>query len=213
MQLQLVSHALCPFVHRATALLHHKGVAFETRYVDLKAKPDWFLAISPRGRVPVLVADGEPLFESTAILEFLDETQPPALLPANAFERARQRAWFEVASDLFAANYKLTTAADAAQVAAAVIGVDTLLTRFEQNLRGKYFAGDALSLVDFAVAPVVYRLRLLEGWTSLRLTRDRPIEAYATALSSLSSVIAGVPADFAEVYRAYTLEKGALLAA
>ena len=53
--LQLVSHPLCPYVHRATAMLLEKGVPFDVRYVDLRAKPDWFLELSPRGKVPVLV--------------------------------------------------------------------------------------------------------------------------------------------------------------
>ena len=59
--LELISHPLCPFVHRAAALLTEKGVPFTQRYIDLQAKPDWFLAISPRGKVPVLLVDGVPL--------------------------------------------------------------------------------------------------------------------------------------------------------
>src|ERR1700710_3262367 len=82
MTLDLDSHPLCPFVHRAAIMLHEKGVPFDRRNVDLKNKPDWFLALSPRGKVPVLVADGVSLFESAAICEFLDETQPPRLIAA-----------------------------------------------------------------------------------------------------------------------------------
>ena len=55
--LELISHPLCPFVHRAAALLTELGVPFTQRFVDLAARPDWFTAISPRGKVPVLVAD------------------------------------------------------------------------------------------------------------------------------------------------------------
>ena len=111
MQLELISHALCPFVHRAAIMLREKGVAFTRRNVDLKAKPEWFLAISPRGKVPVLVADGVALFESAAICEFLDETHPPRLIADDPFVRARQRAWVEVASDLLLAHYRQMTAA------------------------------------------------------------------------------------------------------
>jgi len=78
MKLELVSHTLCPYVHRAAVMIHEKGVPFERRYINLKAKPDWFLRISPRGKVPVLLVDGQPLFESMAIIEFLDETHPPS---------------------------------------------------------------------------------------------------------------------------------------
>jgi len=61
MKLQLVSHPFCPYVHRAAIMLREKNVPFERTYIDLKNKPDWFLAISPRGKVPVLVADGCPV--------------------------------------------------------------------------------------------------------------------------------------------------------
>lgn len=93
MKLELISHALCPFVHRASIMLTEKGVSFDRRNADLKNKPAWFLALSPRGKVPVLVADGVALFESAAICEFLDETHLPRLIPSDPFERARQRGW------------------------------------------------------------------------------------------------------------------------
>ncbi|MDB4997742.1 MAG: glutathione S-transferase, partial [Myxococcaceae bacterium] len=69
MKLELVGIPLCPFVHRSAIMLAEKGVAFERREIDPKDKPAWFLAISPRGKAPVLVADGQPLFESAAINE------------------------------------------------------------------------------------------------------------------------------------------------
>lgn len=94
----MISHPLCPFVHRAAALLTEKGVPFTQRYVDLQAKPDWFKAISPRGKVPVLLVDGVPLFESAVILEYLDETTAPQLLPIDPLTRARHRMWVELSN-------------------------------------------------------------------------------------------------------------------
>ena len=58
MMLQLISHDLCPYVQRAVISLTEKGVPFERSYIDLGNKPDWFLAISPLGKTPVLLADG-----------------------------------------------------------------------------------------------------------------------------------------------------------
>jgi len=80
--LVLVSHLLCPYVQRAAIALAEKGVAFERRVIDLANKPDWFLALSPTGKVPVLIADGRPIFESAVILEYLEDTLAPALHPA-----------------------------------------------------------------------------------------------------------------------------------
>ena len=57
------------------------------------------MKISPHGKVPVLVVDEEPLFESNAIAEFLDEVVPPRLHPEDPIDRARHRAWTDFAPD------------------------------------------------------------------------------------------------------------------
>ena len=52
--LKLISHKLCPYVQRAVIALTEKGIAFERIDIDLVHKPEWFLAISPLGKTPVL---------------------------------------------------------------------------------------------------------------------------------------------------------------
>ena len=67
-ELTLISHHLCPYVQRAAISLMEKEVPFQRVYVDLDNKPDWFKALSPLGKVPVLKVnnnDGETaVFES-----------------------------------------------------------------------------------------------------------------------------------------------------
>ena len=67
-KLTLISHHLCPYVQRAAIALLEKDVPFERRNIDLANRPDWFLKLSPLGKVPVLVIDHDVvLFESTVI--------------------------------------------------------------------------------------------------------------------------------------------------
>ena len=90
----LVSFKTCPWVQRAAIVLREKGVEFEFRHIDRDNRPDWFLAISPHKKVPVLrVDDKVSLFESNAINEYLDETIEPRLHPADPVQRAVNRAW------------------------------------------------------------------------------------------------------------------------
>jgi glutathione S-transferase len=84
MSLHLISHALCPYVQRAAISLTEKGVTFERTDIDLSNKPDWFLAISPLGKTPVLVVDGTPIFESAVILEYLEDSNRPVRTAAQA---------------------------------------------------------------------------------------------------------------------------------
>lgn len=88
----LISHDLCPYFQRAAIALCEKGVSFERTYVDLANKPDWFLAISPLGKTPVLKIGDEVFFESAVICDYLDEVEPPRLHPVDPLARAQHRA-------------------------------------------------------------------------------------------------------------------------
>ncbi len=74
-------------------LLRAKDIEFDVTYIDLLNKPDWFLEISPHGKVPVLKVGDEIPFESNAIAEYLDEVVPPRLHPEDPLARAKNRAW------------------------------------------------------------------------------------------------------------------------
>ncbi len=65
----LISHHLCPYVQRAAIALAEKGVPFDRANIDLTDKPDWFTALSPLGKVPLLKIGAAVFLESAAILE------------------------------------------------------------------------------------------------------------------------------------------------
>ena len=90
----LVSFETCPWVQRSAIVLREKNTEFELRHIKADNRPDWFLAISPHKKVPVLSIDDKvSLFESNAINEYLDETIAPRLHPEDPIERAVNRAW------------------------------------------------------------------------------------------------------------------------
>ena len=214
MKLELVSHALCPFVHRAAIMLREKGVPFDRRIVDLKNKPEWFLAISPRGKVPVLVADGKPLFESAAICEFLDETHPPRLIPSDPFERARQRAWVEVANDLLAAQFKMLTAADPSEAEKTRAVVHALLERFEKAIITGLISETAFGLIHVAVAPALHRFVVAAERLGVDLLARTPrLAALSASLTSRPSVAETVPEDFGDQFIQILAERGSVLVA
>jgi glutathione S-transferase len=215
-RLTLISFATCPFVQRAVIALKEKVVPHEVIYVDLANKPDWFLAISPLGKVPVLKVerDGAPaaaIFESAVILEYLEETAPGAKLhPADPLERARHRAWIEFASQMLADNWKLTTAAQADELKAARAALTAKLQRLEATVVGPYFAGEAFSFVDAAFAPAFRQLDVLEAEADTGLFAATPkIDAWRRALTARPSVAASAPTDFADLYLSRLRKNGA----
>src|SRR5215831_10136799 len=117
--LKLISHKLCPYVQRAVIALSEKGVPFERIDIDLANKPDWFLKISPLGKVPVLVVKDEAgevaLFESNVICEYIEDTQAGrGLHPQDPLARAQHRAWMEFGSTILSELWGLETTTDAA---------------------------------------------------------------------------------------------------
>src|ERR1700761_4635387 len=121
--LKLISHKLCPYVQRAVIALTEKGVGFERIDIDLANEPEWFLGISPLGKTPALQVGDKAIFESAVILEYLEETQPKPLHPADPLTRAEHRGWIEfgstVLSDIagfYAAPDEVTFTAKTAQL-------------------------------------------------------------------------------------------------
>lgn len=198
---ELVSHLLCPYVQRAAIVLAEKGAPFTRTDIDLSAKPDWFLAISPTGKVPLLRVDGgEPIFESAAICEYLDEVLAPRLLPEDPIARARQRGWIEFASGALSDIAGHYNAAEEAAYAAKRAALRSRFERLEAVLdpAGPWFAGSAFGLVDAAFAPVfryfdAFGAALGEDW----LTGLPRVASWRRALAARPSVRDAVVADFA----------------
>jgi glutathione S-transferase len=153
--LTLISHLLCPYVQRAVIALTEKGLSFTRIDVDLAAKPDWFLALSPLGKTPVLRVDDVPIFESAVILEYLEETTPFPLHPEAPLDRARARGWIELASAVLNDISALYSAPDEDALRHRAGVLRARFARIEGDLGpGPWFEGDRFSLVDAAFAPV-----------------------------------------------------------
>lgn len=209
----LVSHVLCPYVQRAAIALAEKGLPFERRDIDLSAKPGWFLAVSPLGKTPVLLVDGEALFESAVICEYLEDTAAPALHPAAPLQRARHRAWVEFASALLAGIAAYYGAADEAALQVRADELHARLQRLEEAVSdGPYFAGEAFSLVDAAFAPVFRYLDLFDRIDGSGFVSRRPrLAAWREALRTRPSVAGAVVADHEQRLFDFVLRRGSAL--
>ena len=162
MQLELISFKLCPFVQRSVITLTHKGVPFDTTFIQLDDPPAWFDEVSPLGKVPVLKVDDTVLFESAVINEFLDESFGERMLSEDALERAQQRAWIELGAAGIFAMFGATTAPEESGSSAKRKELAKLFDHLERQLAkappAPFFSGAELSLVDTAFAPLFQRL-------------------------------------------------------
>ena len=181
-----------------------KDVEFEVTFINLLEKPDWFLKISPHGKVPVLKIGEDILFESNAIAEFLDETVSPRLHPEDPIERARNRAWTDFVSSFARAlngvYYTKTREEMEDGLAKAPKSIERLeeaLTRQRDLNDGPYFNGPNLSLVDCAYAPFLQRFLIADGYLRTGLLDNFPkVKKWADALLSNETVIGAVAPEF-----------------
>jgi glutathione S-transferase len=212
--LTLVSYDLFPYVQRAAIALAEKGVSFRRVDVDLSHKPEWFRAISPLGKVPLLRVGDDVLFESVAIVEYIEETTPNPLHPLDPIERAKHRAWIEFGSSILADIWVLETTADRATFAAKR---DVLADKFKQVEKkltsGRYFAGARFSLVDVVFAPVFRYFDTFERFVDLGLFEAAPkVTAWRAALAQRPSVIDAVVPDYSARLEAFLQKKNGWLA-
>lgn len=198
--LTLISHHLCPYVQRAAIALSEKGVPFERVNIDLANKPDWFKAISPLGKTPVLMVGDRAIFESSVILEYLEDTQPHPLHPRDPLTRAEHRGLIEYASAILADIGAFYSAADAESFEAKRQRLRDRFVWLENRVAAApWFGGERFSLVDAAFGPVFRYFDVFDRITNFSMLADKPkLTRWRNALAARPSIKDAVTPDYNE---------------
>jgi glutathione S-transferase len=201
--LKLISHKLCPYVQRAVIALTEKGVAFERVDIDLANKPDWFLGISPLGKTPVLLVGEVPIFESAVILEYLEETQPKPLHPADALTRAEHRGWIEFGSTVLNDIAGFYAAPDQATFNARTAQLEQRFARLEARVSAAPWSDGAnFSLVDAVFGPVFRYFDVFDEIAEFGILAGKPkLARWRKSLAARQSVRSAVSADYPALLR------------
>ena len=203
----LVSFKTCPWVQRSAIVLREKDTEFELRHIESDNRPDWFLAISPHKKVPVLrIDDKVSLFESNAINEYLDETISPRLHPEDPVERGINRAWTDYVPTFASTVTATAYADDEAAYNKAAEQMPAPFERLEKALErqgsGPFFNGAKYSLVDAAYAPFLQRYVFLDRVKRLGHIEKFPrLKGWCEALLNRPSTHSFAPAEFEAMYR------------
>jgi len=203
--LKLISHKLCPYVQRAVIALTEKGVSFERIDIDLASKPDWFLGISPLGKTPVLLVGDVPIFESAVILEYLEETEPKPLHPADPLRRAEHRGWIEFGSAVLNDIAGFYSAPDETAFKVRTSQLEQKFARLEARLAAApWFDGERFSLVDAVFGPVFRYFDVFDTIGDFGILADKPkLKRWRECLAARASVLAAVSADYPALLRAF----------
>ena len=210
----LYEHPLSPYAMKVKIALAEKAIEFNPIVPAglMDGKPDKaFVEASPRAEVPALIDGETKLFDSTIIMEYLEDKWPdPPLLPKTPAERARVRMLEDVMDSLYEPNnwalgevlrFKRATGPLADKlVAFSRSNVSQLQSWLERQLRSRsWFNGDNFGWGDIACAPYIARSAVsghpppagsaLAGW--LERVCARP--SVAKAVEQMKQVIANFP--------------------
>ncbi|XP_057801311.1 probable glutathione S-transferase [Salvia miltiorrhiza] len=168
-----------PYVRRVEMALDLKGVEYEFIEEDLKNKSALLLQYNPVTKlVPVLVHNGKPIFESSVILEYIDEVweaEGPSILPKHPYHRAMARFWAKFLQEkctdpMWKAFWSAGEEREKAKGEA-----EESLKILENEIKGKkFFGGDNIGFVDFVGNFLAFWIPILQEVVGLHiLTQDK----------------------------------------
>ncbi|MBK7973644.1 MAG: glutathione S-transferase family protein [Deltaproteobacteria bacterium] len=178
MTIQFHAGSGSPYAWRVWLALEHKALPYELHMLSFQAgdlkKPE-FVAINPRRKVPAIVDDGFALYESAAIVRYLEECYPDSgksLFPGNCTTRAvTNRLIAEVDAYVAPAIEHLVDeilfkpeaerSAEAIAKARAELGLE--LEHFERDIAGEFLASDAISAADLSLYPLIALARRMQA--------------------------------------------------
>ena len=212
--IKVISLKICPFVQRVTATLVVKSIDFDIEYISLKDAPDWFTKISPNRQVPLLICkNATVLFESDAIVEYLDDAYTPLQPSLNAEQKAINRAWSYLASKNYLLQCGAMSSNDESTFKERLAKIQAVFTKIESALpaNSKFFNGDNIGNVDLAWLVLLHRFAIVAKYTNFDFT-DGFTKVKRWQQNILSSCIANnniaeqsVIADFEQIFCDYYL--------
>ena len=172
------------YSHRVRIVLAEKGINFEGTNVDLSNPPEDLMELNPYGSVPTLVDRELVLYDAQVIMEYLDERFPhPPLMPVDPVSRAQSRMTLHrIQQDWDTLVSKLIKGRDKEKVAKELCDSLTVIAPIFEHK--PFFMSDELSLLDCAVAPILWRLPIY----GIKLPNNAKLmEAYGDRLFAMDS--------------------------
>ena len=206
--MKIVSFKICPFVQRVTALLESKRAAYEVEYIDLSNKPQWFLEASPNGQVPILITDdGSVLFESDAIVEYVDEVVGESLFASDPVKKAQERAWSYLATKHYLVQCSAQRSKDPSILAERLVKLNAAFVKIQARLgEAPFIGGSAPGMVDIAWTTLLHRTEIIARHSGCDfLAGFLRLQEWRSALMAMGLPPASVSEDFVDRFTAFYL--------
>lgn len=191
-------------------MLAWKGAEFDVEHIQNgEPRSDWLKTASPDGgEVPLLVTDeGENLFQSDTIVEYIDEVVGEPLLKGTPIERAMDKAWGRLAADNYLTQCSTQRSPDEETLKERMEDLTPIFQAMEGRLDSTpYFHGDALSMVDLGWFPLLHRSELIRKHSGYDFLENYPkLKAWRGELMMTELTETSVPDDFEDIFTGFYL--------
>lgn len=206
--IKVVSFKICPFVQRVTAALEAKKIPYEVEYISLGNPPAWFKDVSPNAQVPLMITEsGITLFESDAIIEYLDDRYDALNPELTVEQRAIDRAWSYQATKHYLVQCGAMTSADKETLKDRADKLSKAFARVEKVIGdGTYYRGETIGNVDVVWLPLLHRANIIEQRTGYDFIEKYPkVKSWQDALMQTGLAEKSVPEDFNEAFSGFYL--------
>ena len=148
------------YSHRVRIVLAEKDIACEIREFDIEEAPDDILSVSPYHKLPILVDRDLALYDTSVMMEYLDERFPhPPLMPVDPVVRAKTRMVLHyIERDLYGLLNDIGSSGEKKSSQAKAQFKSNLMSAMDFFQSKKYFLGEDFSLIDCSMAPLLWRL-------------------------------------------------------
>lgn len=202
--MKIVSLKICPFVQRVTAALETRNIKYDIEYITLKDKPEWFLEVSPNGQVPIMITENrEVLFESDAIIEYVNDEYGWLKKDINNIDKSKERAWSYLATKNYMNQCSLMRSKDFETFNDKISKFNKDLKKIEDKLNSNFlfFSGSFVSHVDISWLPILHRFSIIEKYTGYDFFKDfSKIKKWRDEILKLDIVKNSVSQDFEEIF-------------
>ncbi|KAF8395057.1 hypothetical protein HHK36_018996 [Tetracentron sinense] len=146
----------CPFCQRVLLTLEEKKIPYQMHLINLSDKPQWFLEVSPEGKVPVIKFDDKWVPDSDVITQIIEEKypNPPLSTPPE---------YSSVGSKIFGSFVKFLKSKDPNDGSEQALLEESKALEEHLKAHGPYVNGENISAVDLSLAPKLYHLEVALG--------------------------------------------------
>jgi len=212
--MKIVSLKICPYVQRVVALLEIKKVPYDVEYINFSDPPQWFLDASPNSQVPILFTnDGRVIFESDAIVEYLDEAVGEPTLSRDLVEKAQDRAWSYLATSQYMTQCGSQRSSTNELLDESSAKLSKAFAKIAARLGDKTFAhGDKMGAIDIAWLPVLHRAAIIESYSGYDYLEAFPsLKRWQKAIMDSGIPEKSVSSDFESIFTSFYLAESTYL--